>query len=171
MTRTEVALLTLTGVLLVAWLTTGAGRGAPGSAAVDRSTAAAAADDAISQVVQARTGELRMRLNGPPRFQPVRRNPFAFGLTPQASIRRAPAAVVALAETRPPRPELVLSGIAEDAGLSGPVRTAVIAAPGQLILAKEGDRILSRFLIVRIAADAVQVRDGEGGEVFTLALK
>jgi hypothetical protein len=66
---------------------------------------------------------------------------------------------------------MVLSGIAEETSNGHPVRTAVISARGELVFAREGDRVLSRFLVVRIAADAVQLKDGEGGEVFTLALK
>jgi hypothetical protein len=47
----------------------------------------------------------------------------------------------------------------------------VISAAGQVIFAKEGDRVLSRFLVLRIVADAVHLKDDEGGGEFALVLK
>jgi hypothetical protein len=117
-----------------------------------------------------RASALRAYLAAPPARVTVRRNPFAF----PAPRRPAEAATLQRAVQPPPvepRPDLTLSGIAEDAAAGGTVRTAVIAAAGQLFFAKEGDRVLSRFVVLRIAADAVQVRDTERGEVFTLAFK
>jgi hypothetical protein len=64
-----------------------------------------------------------------------------------------------------------LAGIAEETGNGHPSRTAVISAAGQVIFAKEGDRVLSRFLVVRIAADAVHLKDEQGGGEFALVLK
>ncbi len=66
---------------------------------------------------------------------------------------------------------MTLSGIAEDTENGRPVRTAVISARGQLVLAREGDRVLARFVVRRITADAVQIEDSEGGKAFTLVLK
>ncbi len=113
---------------------------------------------------------LRRLLASPPPPAPVRRNPFGFGA---ASAAGGPAAGAAAepAEARTPRPPMELAGIAEETGNGHPNRTAVISAAGQVIFAKEGDRVLSRFLVVRIAADAVHLKDDEGGGAFALVLK
>jgi hypothetical protein len=118
-----------------------------------------------------RASRLRAFRASPPARGAVRRNLFAF----QASRRAAEVSVEHAAAIElpasDPRPDLALSGIAEDTTAAGPVRTAVIAAGGQLVFAKEGDRVLSRFVVLRIAADAVQIKDTERNEVFTLVFK
>ncbi|HWF86296.1 MAG TPA: hypothetical protein VG222_15660 [Vicinamibacterales bacterium] len=58
-----------------------------------------------------------------------------------------------------PPPPFKLSGIAEDAGLEGPIRTAVISGPGQLFLVKEGEMVTPRYRVVRISADVVELLD------------
>jgi hypothetical protein len=100
----------------------------------------------------------------------MRRNPFGFGAASAGAVRIAGGAAGAAAVPTP-RPSMELAGIAEETGNGHPNRTAVISAAGQVIFAKEGDRVLSRFLVVRIAADAVHLRDDEGGGEFSLALK
>jgi hypothetical protein len=67
------------------------------------------------------------------------------------------------------RPEMQLLGIAEDPSPDGTVRTAVVSAMSQLFVVKAGERVLGRYEVVRVAADAVELRDGE--KIFTLALK
>lgn len=126
-------------------------------------------DDGLGERARA----MRSRLAAPRPPSPVRRNPFSFRADPPAPASRTQAAALAVAqpEPAPSRPEMTLSGIAEDMENGRPIRTAVISARGQLVLAREGDRILARFVVLRITADAVQLEDSEGGEVFTLALK
>ncbi len=58
-----------------------------------------------------------------------------------------------------PPPPFKLSGVAEDAGLEGPMRTAVISGPGQLFLVKEGEMVTPRYRVVRISADVVELLD------------
>ena len=84
----------------------------------------------------------------------------------------APAAVSeAAAPVAPPLPPLKLDGIAEDDGPDGPVRTAIIAAEGQLFLVKAGDTLGSRYRVSRIAADVVELTDTIDNSVRRLALK
>ncbi len=120
-----------------------------------------------------RARHLRELLASPRPPVSVRRNPFVFTArhhaAPVPADEQGDAAEEAAREAA--RPDLVLSGIAEDQVAGAPVRTAVLVAAGQLLFAKEGDRVLSRYVVVRIAADAVQLKDAERGEVFTLALK
>ncbi|SRR5450759_1371432 len=120
-----------------------------------------------------RARAMRSRVAAPRPPSPVRRNLFSFREDPPAPASRTQAAALAVAEPEPApsRPEMTLSGIAEDTGNGSPIRTAVISARGQLVLAREGDRVLARFVVLRITADAVQLEDSEGGEVFTLVLK
>ena len=117
-----------------------------------------------------RADALRRLLASPPPPTPVRRNPFGFETTAAGGARPAGGASES-ASAQTPRPPMELAGIAEETGNGHPNRTAVISAAGQVIFAKEGDRVLSRFLVVRIAADAVLLKDDEGGGEFSLVLK
>jgi hypothetical protein len=100
------------------------------------------------------------------------RNLFVFHAVP---IRPAPAvAAPALSEARPAaiaQPSLKLSGIAEDPGPDGPVRTAFIAGEGQLFMVKEGDRIASRYRVNKISADVVELTDLADNSARRLAMK
>jgi hypothetical protein len=171
MTRTWAELLLLAALVAAAWIAFGHGLlpPAPSSGAAP---VPAQVGDPVGNGLGERARHLRAFIQSPPPMGVVRRNPFAFPAS-----RRAPAAVNLDASVRPdppqadPRPELALSGIAEDADGGATVRTAVIVAAGQLVFAKEGDRVLSRFVVLRITADAVQIRDTERNDVFTLAFK
>jgi hypothetical protein len=63
------------------------------------------------------------------------------------------------ADAPPPRPELRLIGIAEDARDGASERTAVVTGLNQLYLVREGEQIAMRFLVKRIGADAIEVED------------
>ncbi len=176
MTRTHFLLLAAATLFLIAWLAPGTSREyTPPAAQVRRSEAAVRADQGTADAIRTRTRDLKSSLSSPRPFRPVARNPFVFGgqmhSRPAVTSREADADQPAVAE-RPARPDMVLEGVAEDGRPGGGVvRTAVISALGQLFFAKEGDRLLARFLIVRVGPDVVQLKDGEGGEVFTLALR
>jgi len=168
-TRTLAEFALLAALLVAAWLiAVGGGRlapsrpGPPPSRGVGR-------EEPVGAGLPERAEALRTYLASPPPRPPVRRNPFGFGqASPAAAGSAAADAGAALSASRP---EMALAGIAEDTGNGHPVRTAVISTPGELVFAREGDRVLSRFLVLRIAADAVQLKDDKGGEVFVLALK
>jgi Tfp pilus assembly protein PilP len=64
-----------------------------------------------------------------------------------------------------------LLGIASDGAESELQRTAVIATPHQVYLVKEGEQIAFRFLVTRIGADAVELRDLAHDSTFSLALR
>jgi hypothetical protein len=172
-TRTQAGLVVLAVLLAVAWLAVGRDARLPSpSGGAPRATGAAAGrtrgGDALADLPEA----VRALRAAPRPDRPARRNPFSFQEAPPAPAAPPDRAVAAAASAPvPARPDLTLSGIAEEAGRDRPVRTAVLSAQGQLVLAREGDRVLARFLVLRIAADAVQVQDGDGGGVFTLTLK
>ncbi|HEX7484759.1 MAG TPA: hypothetical protein VF332_01300 [Vicinamibacterales bacterium] len=173
MTRTQAELVLLVALLIAAWLVVGTGGRMPSSSTGQGRAHVAIRDEPVGQGLSERRAALRAYLTTPQPRASVRRDPFSFRESSQSAGRgaRVSAAAIAAPDTGEPRPEMVLSGIAEETSNGHPVRTAVISARGQLVFAREGDRVLSRFLVVRIAADAVQLKDGEGGEVFTLALK
>lgn len=175
-TRTLAELVLLVALVAAAWLiAVGNSRMLP---PVTSQPAPGAAFDArpVDAGLPERARALRARLASPPAPSPVARNPFGFGdeSGSRAEARadgRPLASASAAAGDATPVPDMQLQGIAEDAGNGHPVRTAVIAAGGELILAKEGDRILSRFLVIRITEDAVHLRDDEGGATVSLVLK
>jgi hypothetical protein len=173
-TRTLAEFVLLVALLFAAWLVVANSSrvrppvvARPPAGAVDR-------DQPVGDGLPERAEALRAYLAAPPPPAPVRRNPFDFQQLERAVVDpggRASAAGAAAAAPVPPRPDMELAGIAEDTGNGHPLRTAVISAAGQLILAMEGDRVLARFLVVRITADAVQLKDDEGGGSFSLVLK
>ena len=117
------------------------------------------------------------------RLQPVAtprepgRNLFSFGRS--KSRQAGPARPIRLAEdagpistpTSPAPPPLKLSGIGEDAGPDGVVRTAIISGLDQLFLAKEGESVTLRYRVLRISSDVVELTDLVDGSVLRLALK
>jgi Tfp pilus assembly protein PilP len=119
----------------------------------------------------------RLRPSATPR-QPGR-NLFAFRAI--AARRPAPnvpvsaaSAMPALSESlplAPALPALKLAGIAEDAGTDGPVRTAIISGEGQLYMAKEGENVTSRYRVVRISPDVVELLDVIDNSTRRLALR
>ena len=68
-------------------------------------------------------------------------------------------------------PPLKLVGLAEDAGPAGPVRTAIISAPGQLFLVKEGDVIPPRYRVLKVSPEVVELVDEQLGTPLRLALR
>jgi hypothetical protein len=72
------------------------------------------------------------------------------------SAAAAPALIENVSASLSPAP-LKLSGIAEDPGPAGPVRTAIISGEGQLFLVKEGEMVTSRYRVATISADAVEL--------------
>jgi len=172
-TRTQVEIALVVVLLAAAWLVVGREDRLRPTGAEPPPARTANRGQQVDDRLPGRVEALRAYLATPRARGTVRRNLFDFRAPAARADRggRAPADVAAVADPPPERPEMRLSGIAEETGNGRPVRTAVISVPGQLVFAREGDRVLSRFLVVRIAADAVQLKDDERGEVFTLALK
>ncbi len=176
-TRTQAELLVLAVLLVVAWRVARPGDRATAPHAAGASASSATTGASHGEGLAARTRTLHTRLAPQPPRGPTARNPFRFrqsgasSATAGAGMAAAAQAARAAGPPVPARPEMALEGIAEDAGNGHPDRTAVISVLGQLVFAHEGDRVLSRFLVVRIAADAVQLRDEQRGELFSLALK
>jgi hypothetical protein len=106
------------------------------------------------------------------------RNLFAFHAATLRAMPPPPAALpaprAALTEApplQPAQPSLKLSGIAEDAGPDGPVRLAFIAGEGQFFMVKEGDAVTSRYQVVKISPDVVELIDLSDHTIRRLALR
>ena len=104
------------------------------------------------------------------------RDVFRFAAPPQAA-RLIPRALPPPIDAPPvpPRPALRLIGVAEDnadAGASGrPMRMAIISAPDQLYMVKEGERVASRYGVKRISSDVVELVDSGDASALRLVLK
>jgi hypothetical protein len=135
--------------------------------------------DASGAALTSEIERLRERLTPQPAPRVRVRNPFSF----DSSSRPAPPAIAA-----PPAEygvgqapgagaapwSLTLSGIAEDPGPDGPVRTAIISGPSQLFLAKEGETITERgvtYVVERISRDMIELRDPRDGTLRQLSFR
>jgi hypothetical protein len=156
------------GMLLAAWLASAAGVGRPSIPPVATPSPEAVQLDALASDVQSQALRLRQRLSSAPAPRATIRNPFEFvAVQPPlaASIRTpAPSAPPVLA---PPEPNLVLIGVAED----GTTRTAMIESGDELVMAIEGQTIVSRYRVVQIGADAIELIDLVTGTTRRLFLK
>ena len=165
--------------LLLAWLASASGgtrqpqRGREPSRAGD-----AAVLQTIASDVQSQASRLRKRLATAPSPQGTVRNPFTFAArAPQATRRTpppaAPSPVEALESERVPvEPVLSLLGVAEEKTATGAVRTAIIAGrDDELIMAKVGQTIGGRYLVVAVAPDAVELKDTATGLTRRLVLR
>jgi hypothetical protein len=131
--------------------------------------------DARGRAMAAEVARLRDRLRPTVAPREPRRNLFQFSAVRPPSVPAAPrppvseaAPVVAAA---PPAPPFKLIGVAEDAGPAGPVRTAIVSAPGQLFLVKEGQNVTLRYRVTKISADVVELQDLGDLTTLRLALK
>jgi len=169
------------GVNLIAvWVVAAAGGRAtpqvPPHAAA-RLTQEQAVDEARG-TLRAATARLKAHRRQPPDLRSVARDPFQFGARRPDARAAAPAgpAAGAAGTSRPPAlepaaPEIVLQGLAEDHAGGTVVRTAILSAGGDLVLATLGMPVGSRYRVVAIGADHVELEDAAGGPRLTLWLR
>lgn len=132
--------------------------------------------DALAAEVQSQAERLRQKLASAPAPRAADRSPFNFDSP--AVRRRTPARlpqVIALpepvqAEIREPVLELI--GIAESGTGDALVRTAMITGGhAELMMVTVGQRILSRYDVIAVSADAVELKDVESGATRRLILR
>jgi len=95
----------------------------------------------------------------------MRRVPVAVAAPPAPAVA-APTAVDLL--TRPPTLSFV--GLAEDASLDGPVRTAILSSGRDLHFVKTGD-VVGGYRVLAIGADALELVPVDAGPSLILTLK
>ena len=103
------------------------------------------------------------------------RNLFSFRSTrvraESVPVSVAPPALVEAPPLPKPLPSLKLAGVAEDPGDDRPARTAIISGEGQLFTVKEGENVTTRYRVVKISADVVELLDLTDNTVRRLALR
>lgn len=178
MTGSRLAALLLFAAVGGAWLASAAGvtRHARLARAAPRQ-ADAPQFDALTADVQAQAGRLRERLAQAPAPRELHRNPFRFAGRAAPAIRPAGRAASLDPEPAPAVPEmrepsLQLIGVAENASTEGVVRTAMITGGyDELMMVTAGQRILDRYEVVAVGADAVELKDIQTGAIRRLMLQ
>jgi hypothetical protein len=170
------AALMVVGVNLVAvWAAAAAGSHAvaPGVAAEPPQVVAEAAvgEASASLLAAAERLEAHARRDVAPAMV---RDPFHFGTGarpsarqgPESAPRDAPAGASdpmdpaeAAAPPVEPEPDIVLQGMAESGEGESIVRTAILSAGGELVLATLGTRVAGRYDVVALTADSVELED------------
>lgn len=96
------------------------------------------------------------------------RDPFRFGAESRPAGRRAPDAPPAAPPAEEPatettmvdpEPDIVLQGMAESSDGEEVVRTAILRAGSELVLASVGMRVADRYEVVAVTADSVELED------------
>jgi hypothetical protein len=135
-------------------------------------------DAARAEEVAAHASRLRTRLATMPARPGVSRNPFRFEphARPVAHVTRTVVRDTSpeAGDTQPAapvRPELHLIGMAEDNANGVVQRTAIVAGLNQVYLVREGDQIAMRFLVRRVATDAVEIEDLADSTPISLGLR
>lgn len=162
--------IVLGGGALAAWL---AGAATSNRALPEPIVTRALPIDARGADLAAEIARLHERLRPSATPRSPSRNLFTFRGAPAPTVA-APAPRAAITEApvqAPPLPPLKLSGIAEDEGPDGPVRTAMISLDGQLFLVKEGDPVTPRYKVARISPDVVELTDVTDSSTRRLALR
>jgi hypothetical protein len=174
MTFKRSTLVLAAAVALAAWFAAAMSPGRPPAAPL---TTAPAPADARSADLAAEITRLRERLRPQATPNAGTRNPFLFASRPPV-VRDAAPPIVDLAplaaDPLPARPRLTLSGLAEDAGPDGPVRTAILSGGGQLLFVQIGDTVTdgdASYTVERIDADAVDLRDVRDGGLRRLTFR
>ena len=166
----QTATITVVGGALAAWIVSAGTSDVRVSPRVVRKTTPAEKSGAELASEIARLHE-RLRPTATPRSDG--RNLFEFNAS-----RSAPAPARSAAPPTedappiaPPPPSFKLSGIAEDSSPAGPIRTAIITGQGELFLVKEGEMLATRYRVVKISVDVVELLDVETNETRRLAMQ
>jgi hypothetical protein len=126
--------------------------------------------EARSEALAAEIARLHERLRPDATPRQPGRNLFAFTARSAPPAPR-PALSEAVLDAPIAAPPFKLIGVAEDTGPEGPVRTAIVATPGQMFLVREGETVTTRYRVARIAADVVELIDAIDGSTLRLALR
>jgi hypothetical protein len=164
------AALMVVGVNLVAvWAAAAAGSHAAataGTAAPAQVVAGVAVGEASASLVAAAERlEAHARRDVAPAMV---RDPFRFGAGVRPAARPAPEPAAAeppadaagpVAPPAEPAPDIVLQGMAESGEGEATVRTAILRAGGELVLATLGMRVAGRYEVVALTTDSVDLED------------
>ena len=169
MTPARAATYLVGAILLAAWLASAAGVVRPHLIPVPRRSAESMQLDAVALTVQSQAARLRQSLAAAPILQPPTRNPFTFAAREPVAVAPRPRTLVppVVADAPLPEPALVLLGVAEE----GSTRTAMVGFGDELLMATEGQTLLSRYRVAKVAADAIELVDLGTGATRRLFLR
>ena len=169
MSPTRAAAYVLGGMLLAAWLASAAGVvGRPSIPPVPTPSPEAVQLDALASGVESQALRLRQRMAAAPAPRSTIRNPFEFVVVePRPRLNERKPVATALTVEAPPEPNLVLIGMAEE----GSIRTAMIESGDELVMATEGQTIVARYRVAKVATDAIELVDLITGTTRRLFLK
>ena len=151
---------------------------APGTSAA-RPSSRDVAIDSLARDADHETMRLRERLAEAPMPRRSGRNPFRFRGAPMPRERREVAPPTEAAEpsvttavAAAPALPYRLIGIAEHAGVSGAVeRQAILSGSGELLIVGADQSVGTRFLVVAVGADAVELFDATTNQPVRLTLR
>ena len=167
------ATIVVVGAALLAWL---AGAATSNRALEPAPVITVPAIDTRGAALDKEIARLHERLRPSATPNQTGRNLFSFRsgrvrTEPAAPVNVAPPALVEAPPLPKPLPSLKLAGVAEDPGADGPARTAIISGEGQLFTVKEGENVTTRYRVVKISADVVELLDLADNTVRRLALR
>jgi hypothetical protein len=178
--RTRVVLLGILAVLAAVWVSSATlppptqPSAKPTTAAKPTATGRNHRDITSFDLTEA-AERLRSHLDTAPKPASPERNPFEFGhaATPRAAAVAVPAPPPPTVEPMgpPPPPLLTLTGMAEHQKDNALERTAILSSSNQILFAKVGDKVLARYEVTAIGADAIEMRDAETGQTLRLGLR
>jgi hypothetical protein len=174
MSRPRALLLVALAAAAIAWAYTSS---APARSAAVRAARTAQAARPAPPVfdLQVRAERLDGKASSATRPE-TRRNPFRFGEDVRAPrdpqpARPLTAPLAAEAPAAPVLPTLSLVGIVDRTVDGRAVRIAVLSTADGLVYVSAGDRIGTRYEVVSVSADAVELKDLTDGTPRRLALK
>jgi len=166
----QTATIVTTGGALAAWLA--------GTVTTNRTVAPAPVVERVPTIdvrsaeLATEIGRLRDRLRPSALPRQPGRNLFRFqARQAPAFVPPQPPAPTVTPEAAPAVLPMRFIGVAEDPGPDGPRRIAFISAGGQLFSVKEGETVMERYRVAKIAADVVELTDSVDGGIRRLALR
>jgi hypothetical protein len=184
MNRTRIALLGFFAVLVAVWVSSATlpPASAPQPAPVPVAKASkpsrpgktTRSHDVTSFDLNDAAERLHARLTTSPRPRNSDRNPFEFGQAPTPRVALTPAVpplAAPAAPVGPQPPPFTLTGVAEQKNGEALERTAILTGNNQIYFAKSGDRLLGRYEVTAVGADAIELREIAGGQIVRLGLR
>ena len=164
------------GGVAATWFAVAPTHGAPSASVQTSVQRPAERVEITAEDLNTQATKLREHLNGG--LSPSTRNPFRFGSAKSvashagnsSAAKSTASAIASATPVAPPPPNYTLAGIAERSAPEGRKRTAVISGEGQLYLLTEGQIVGARYVVVRVDAEAVLLREQSGTEL-TLHLR
>jgi hypothetical protein len=164
--------------VLAGWLASSPPSVAPVSSSAPAQRTAPVTRTAAESDIEEQAARLQARVRQEVAYRQPERNPFRFGAKQKAARSvggdisfTPPPAPIELAPITPQAVAISLSGIAEDQVGERMERTAILSAPSDVLLVREGDEVMGQYRVAKIEAGAVELVKLSDGSTLRLALK